>query len=82
MDQLHLLPGHAVSDPQKARQTRELQLASPRESDAVYFARRANEERTFALRQQSELARSLHLEIAERYASFSAAIQEVDEKLG
>jgi hypothetical protein len=82
MDQLHLLLGHAVSDPQKARQTPQLQLVSTRESDAAYFARRANEERTFALRQQNELARSLHLELAERYASFSAAIQELDEKLG
>lgn len=48
----------------------------------MYFARRADEERAFALRQESDLTRSLHLELADRYASFSAAIWEIDEKLG
>lgn len=82
MDHLHLLPGHTNPDLTKARPVREQQFAGHRESDASYFARRANEERRFALRQDSDLTRSLHLELAERYASFSAAIQEIDEKLG
>jgi hypothetical protein len=52
------------------------------ESDASYFQRRAGEERTSAAGAESELTRALHLELAQRYASLSAAIREVEDKIG
>ena len=46
-----------------------------RESDQVYFARRALEERHAAGRASSEPARRSHTELAERYARVAQALE-------
>src|SRR5437773_8730318 len=44
------------------------------EGDANYFIRRANEERIASMKAVHPKARSAHLEMAERYDEFAAAI--------
>ena len=44
------------------------------ETDVVYFARRASEERLAASKATHELAAQSHLELAERFAELAAAI--------
>ena len=45
------------------------------EGDAAYFSRRAHEERRAADNAAHETARQLHLELADRYDEFAAAIE-------
>jgi len=52
------------------------------ESDHVYFARRASEERTAAIRTQSYEARKTHIELAERYEDLVRAIVGRHQLLG
>ena len=52
------------------------------ESDHVYFARRASEERTAAIRTQSDEARKSHIELAERYEDLVRAIVGRQQLLG
>nr|WP_314445595.1 hypothetical protein [uncultured Sphingomonas sp.] len=67
-----------------------LEMPSPRrkrdprafESDASYFKRRADEERVFASQQSDPRCRALHIELADRYASLSAAIREAKVQIG
>lgn len=43
------------------------------ESDAIYFARRAKEEREAAMK-ATPVARQIHIEMADRYDEFASAI--------
>jgi hypothetical protein len=52
------------------------------ETDVVYFARRALEERLAATTATHELARQSHLEMAERYEELASAITERERNLG
>ena len=52
------------------------------ESDAVYFARRASEERSAALQARDARARQAHVELAERYEDLVRAITARDRDLG
>lgn len=51
------------------------------EADAVYFARRASEERTAAKQAVHLKARRAHLELAERYQDLATAISARDRLL-
>ncbi len=44
------------------------------EGDAVYFSRRAKEERDRASKAAHDTARNIHLELAERYDEMASAI--------
>ena len=44
------------------------------EGDAIYFSRRATEERAAATRAAHEAAREAHLDMARRYEEFASAI--------
>jgi hypothetical protein len=44
------------------------------ESDAIYFGRRATEEREAAMRAPHPTARQVHLDMADRYDEISGAI--------
>lgn len=52
------------------------------ETDAVFFARRAMEERLAATTATHELARQSHLEMAERYEDLTTATIEREPSLG
>jgi hypothetical protein len=52
------------------------------ETDVIYFARRALEERLAAKTATHELARRSHLEMAERYEELASAITEREQLLG
>lgn len=52
------------------------------ESDHEYFDRRGKEERLRADAINDPLARSLHLDLANRYATLSAAIREAADRTG
>lgn len=52
------------------------------ETDHEYFHRRGEEERLRAKSIEDPLARSLHLDLANRYANLSAAIREAAERTG
>lgn len=45
------------------------------EGDAVYFRRRAQEERRAAARAEHDTAHRLHLELADRYDQLASAIE-------
>jgi hypothetical protein len=49
------------------------------EGDAVYFSRRANEERAAAMRAAHAAARQAHLDMAKRYEEFATAIDSAAE---
>jgi hypothetical protein len=48
---------------------------SMRESDCIYFARRAAEERAAAERSSHSIVRETHLDLAERYEKAAAAAE-------
>jgi hypothetical protein len=50
------------------------------ESDAIYFNRRANEERIAAMKAVHQTARRAHLEMAERYDELVSAIVSRDRQ--
>ncbi|MCL6678621.1 hypothetical protein LZ519_04720 [Sphingomonas sp. RG327] len=52
------------------------------ESDHVYFARRASEERTAAICTPNDEARKAHIELAERYEDLVRAIVGRQQLLG
>lgn len=51
------------------------------ESDAIYFARRASEEREAAMRAAQSVARQIHLEMAGRYDDLAGAIAGREQEL-
>lgn len=53
-----------------------------RESDRIYFARRAREERDAAERAASPEARESHARLAERYADVAAALENAGDDAG
>jgi hypothetical protein len=81
LDTMHFLPGLEVPVPSVVR-PRMVRGAVPPESDASYFCRRSAEERASAAEAGNDLTRALHVELAERYANLSAAIREVEERIG
>lgn len=52
------------------------------ESDTVYFARRASEERAAAMKASHVTARQAHLEMAQRYEELATAITARERYLG
>ena len=52
------------------------------EGDAVYFQRRAREEREAAMNADHPAAREAHLELAARYAELASAIASSELHLG
>ncbi|MFL6752752.1 MAG: hypothetical protein ACJ8D5_09895 [Sphingomicrobium sp.] len=52
------------------------------ESDTVYFARRASEERAAAMKAPHPAARAAHLDMAARYDDLAGAIQVRERFLG
>jgi hypothetical protein len=81
LDNLHFLRGDGLPEPRHHRPSSG-RVLQPVESDASYFARRAAEERATAEQAGTSVSRSLHLELAERYAGLAAAIREVEERIG
>lgn len=81
LDNLHFLSGQDAPAPKHGRPRVERELAFA-ESDSTYFSRRAREERASAEVAVNDMTRALHLELADRYANVSAAIREVEERIG
>ena len=52
------------------------------EGDAAYFARRASDERTAAMKAAHPNARKSHLDMAERYDDLARSITARDQYLG
>ncbi|HEX6072323.1 MAG TPA: hypothetical protein VFY95_04880 [Sphingomicrobium sp.] len=52
------------------------------ENDAVYFSRRAEEERAAALQAANATARQAHLDMADRYDDLAAAIAPIRSRAG
>lgn len=52
------------------------------EGDAIYFGRRAQEERTAASHASHPTARQAHLDMADRYDELSAAIASRESPVG
>jgi hypothetical protein len=52
------------------------------ETDAVYFSRRAQEERVAAMKAPHPAARQAHLDMADRYEEFATAIASREQILG
>lgn len=52
------------------------------ESDATYFARRANEEREAAMKAVQLIARQIHIDMAGRYDELAGAIAMREQELG
>ncbi|HEX6072118.1 MAG TPA: hypothetical protein VFY95_03835 [Sphingomicrobium sp.] len=52
------------------------------ENDAVYFSRRAEEERAAALQAPHAAARQAHLDLADRYDELAEAISPIRSRAG
>ena len=81
MGELHIMARHDAVFGDRGRRSRQAPDAIF-ESDHEYFRRRGEEERRRACGIDDPLARSLHLDLANRYATLSAAIREAADRTG
>lgn len=79
---LPVLTGHADAARRAPTRRSERVFEAAVESDAAYFERRAGEERAAANSAGSAVTRTLHLDLAGRYACLSVAIREAEAQLG
>lgn len=73
MKELYVLPGQDCGASLNGRPSTIKEVARF-ESDASYFQRRAAEERAFAATIEDSRARSLHLDLAERFDNLAGEI--------